>query len=77
MLRINSERAESLAQELSELTGESITEVVVAALEARLVLEHREAEGLLGILEQCSQLPSLDDRTAEEILGYDENGLPT
>ncbi len=77
MLTINSERAERLAQELSELTGESITEVVVAALEAKLVLELRKERDLHGIVEQFRELPSIDDRIAKEILGYDEHGLPS
>lgn len=29
------------------------------------------------IQERVSRLPVLDDRSADEILGYDENGLPT
>ncbi len=29
------------------------------------------------IVEEVARLPVLDDRTADEILGYDENGLPT
>jgi hypothetical protein len=30
-----------------------------------------------AIVERVARLPVLDDRSAEEILGYDENGLPT
>ena len=30
-----------------------------------------------AIVEHCASLPVLDDRSPEEILGYDENGLPT
>jgi len=26
--------------------------------------------------EECARLPVIDDRPAEEILGYDETGLP-
>jgi antitoxin VapB len=29
------------------------------------------------IRKTCRELPVLDDRTAEEIVGYDEVGLPT
>ena len=37
---------------------------------ARLVRE------LDGIAEFCSSLPVLDDRSPDEILGYDERGTP-
>ena len=33
-------------------------------------------KALREIAEQCSKLPILDDRTDDEILGYDEDGLP-
>ena len=32
---------------------------------------------LRRIQERVSRLPVFDDRTPEEIIGYDENGLPT
>ena len=34
------------------------------------------ADQIEEIAQHCASLPVLDDRTAEEILGYDENGLP-
>jgi antitoxin VapB len=34
-------------------------------------------EELPAIGRRCAALPVLDARTPEEILGYDENGLPT
>jgi antitoxin VapB len=33
-------------------------------------------EDLLAIARHCQALPVLDDRSEDEILGYDENGLP-
>jgi antitoxin VapB len=79
--------AESLARELAEYTGESITQAVIIALRERLEREQRRphpgtdapnmAEALLRIGRECADLPVLDPRTADEILGYDENGLPT
>jgi hypothetical protein len=30
-----------------------------------------------AIIERCSALPILDDRSDDEILGFDENGLPS
>jgi len=38
---------------------------------------HRLADELMEIAEHFANLPVLDDRTPEEILGYDENGLPS
>lgn len=35
------------------------------------------AEALLEIGRRYSELPDKDTRTPDEILGYDENGLPT
>lgn len=34
------------------------------------------AERLKRILEVVDRLPNLDDRPVDEILGYDENGVP-
>jgi len=33
-------------------------------------------EELQDIRERCANLPILDDRSTDEILGYDEIGLP-
>ncbi|HSL60020.1 MAG TPA: type II toxin-antitoxin system VapB family antitoxin [Acidimicrobiales bacterium] len=76
-LSIKSERADRLARDLAELTGESITEAVVASLEARLEVERRRrrAVGLGDIVERFSQLPVRDERSPDDIIGYDEHGL--
>ena len=78
VLSIKSERADRLARELAELTGESITEAVVVSLEARLNLERRKRRsvGLSDIVERFRELPVLDERHPDEIVGYDEHGLP-
>ena len=39
-------------------------------------IEKRKA-AILEVVKQIRALPILDGRTDEEILGYDENGLPT
>lgn len=77
-LSIKSERADQLARDLAALTGESITDAVVAALEARLEVERRRrrARGLGDIVERFGQLLVLDERDPDEIIGYDERGLP-
>lgn len=79
VLSIKSAKADQLARDLAKLTGESITDVVVASLEARLELEaRRRRERSLGdIVERFQQLPVFDERVADDIVGYDEHGLPS
>ena len=81
-LNIKDPQAYRMARELSERTGESLTEAVRVSLRERLEREkHREPdavimEKLLEISERCAALPVLDARSDEEILGYDEIGVP-
>lgn len=81
-LSIKNPEADQLARELAELTGESLTDAVLCALRERLQRERGKAysvplrEELREIRERCSGYPVLDDRTDEEILGYDDRGLP-
>lgn len=79
VLSIKSPRADRLARELAALTGETITDAVEASLEARLEVERRRRRpaGLADIVERFAQLPVLDERSDDEILGYDEQGLPS
>lgn len=83
-LSIKNPEAERLARELARVTGESLTEAVTVALRDRLVREaghngdiDRVRAELRRIREEYRSLPVLDDRTPDEILGYDEHGLPT
>ena len=77
-LSIKSERADRIARDLAELTGESITDAVVASLEARLEAERRRRRtvGLGDIVDRFGRLPLVDERDADDIIGYDEHGLP-
>ena len=81
VLSIKSAQADDLARELASVTGESITEAVTAALRERLDRERRDRSHVVGRLKAVSNagrvLPRLDDRTDDEILGYDEHGLPS
>jgi antitoxin VapB len=69
------------AEELAELTGESITEAVTEALRQRLERERQSrsrtgmADRLMAIGRCAASLPILDPRTPDEML-YDEDGLP-
>ena len=77
-LSIKSDHADRLARELAALTGESITEVVTSSLEQRLAVERKRqrVRGVTDIVERFRQLPVLDDRSADDVLGYDDHGLP-
>jgi antitoxin VapB len=81
-LSIKNEEAEHLARELAKKTGLSITEAIKTALRAQLAREEgkrsapRVRDELLAIGRRCAALPDLDRRSPEEILGYDEIGLP-
>lgn len=78
-LSIKSDVADQLARELAELTGESITEAVTNALRTQLDRERRSRRrrrSALDIAAEFQQLPDLDRRTGDEILGYDQHGLP-
>jgi antitoxin VapB len=81
-LNIRNEEAQRLASELARRTGESKTEAVIKALRERLARVRRRrptrrlADDLNDIARRCAELPVLDPRPADEILGYDANGLP-
>ncbi len=79
-LSIKDRDADRLARELAKETGETITQAVTAALRERLSrLRHcgrRLADELDEIAKRCGRLPVLDARPAQEILGFDERGLP-
>lgn len=81
-LNIRNPEAERLAEALAKMTGETKTEAVTAALRDRLARLRRERSGrrladeLDAIALHCSRLPVRDGRTADEILGYGEDGLP-
>ncbi len=81
-LSIKNPETERLAREQARTTGESLTEAVTEALRERLVRETgRDAatleRDLRQIQEEFKRLPVLDDRTPDEIIGYDEHGLPS
>jgi antitoxin VapB len=82
-LSIKDPEADRLARELAEKTGETLTEAVVKSLRERVAREKarsspaRLAEALGEIGRRCATLPAIDERSPEEIIGYDEDGLPS
>lgn len=73
-LSIKSAEADALAREVASLTGESLTEAVTESLRLRLRALRRGGvkERLLAIAAQGRDLPRLDTRPVEEILGLGE-----
>lgn len=82
---IDNPEFERLANTLAAQTGETPTEAVLNSLRARLHLretkkiedKQRLFEAAMEISRRCADLPVFDNRSPEEILGYDENGLPS
>ena len=81
-ISIKDAETDRLARELSQATGESLTETIRRALQERLERETRSAaQHNLSVLvrriqERVAKLPVLDARAADEIVGYDQFGLP-
>lgn len=80
-LSIKNPEADHLARELAATTGETLTDAVLAALRERLERErHHQRPGiahrLRQLAEDTSSVPILDRRHPDEIIGYDEHGLP-
>jgi antitoxin VapB len=81
-LNIKSREADAIARRLAETTGESITEAVLRALRERLQREEGRKrirslkEEILEISNRCAALPDFDTRSPDEIIGYDEHGIP-
>jgi antitoxin VapB len=82
-LNIKNAKAYQLATKLADMTGDSVTAAVIEALEEKIEreLKLRDREARLARIMELSRIssswPDRDKRSAEEILGYDENGLPT
>jgi antitoxin VapB len=82
-LSIKDPEADRLARALAQRTGETMTQAVVNALRERLMREERKEQTVESLVEDamdigrhCASLPLLDARHPDDIIGYDENGLP-
>lgn len=81
-LSIKNHETELLARQVAESTGESLTQAIQTSLEERLARLRQQrrsrvlTESLDEILHRVDSIPVLDTRPADEILGYDQDGLP-
>jgi antitoxin VapB len=81
-LNIKNPETHRLAQELADSTGGTLTDAVTEALRERLdSLSRTETFEILwkeveAIQAFVSDLPDRDDRSPEELLGFDAFGLP-
>ncbi len=81
-LSIKTDEAHKLATEIARLTGDSLTSVVTVALRECLARERRRqaidrtAARLMKIGRQFAALADTG-HGPDEILGYDDHGLPT
>ena len=82
-LNIKDPDTHALAKRLASLTGESLTKAVKHAIQARLAQVEKMqdtaplADELDHIAMQCAKLPRRDQRSVDQIIGYDKSGLPT
>jgi antitoxin VapB len=83
-LSIKSKEVEQKVRKLAAATGLSITTVVSLAVDEQLKREERKRlnkDAMLAevraIADHYLNLPVVDNRSEDEILGYDENGIPS
>ncbi len=83
ILNIKDEETHALAAELARLRGQSMTQAVKEALKDKLAqtrLEQQNKERLvkrvMEIAHRIASRPVLDPRSPDEIIGYDEFGIP-
>jgi antitoxin VapB len=83
-LNIRDPEAQRLARELADATGETMTQAVIEALRDRLERlragrasqRRRRAARLMAHGKRFAGLPVLDPGAPDELVGYDEVGLP-
>ena len=80
-LSIKDPETDQLVRRLAALTGERLTDAVKTAVRERIEREQRirgkaSTEELMAIARRIAAAPDRDTRSADEIIGYDERGLP-
>jgi antitoxin VapB len=82
-LNVKNEETERLARELARRRGQGITEVLTDVLRREVERERRKVRPggkadfhrrIEAIVDEVRKLPILDDRSADEIIGYNEHG---
>ena len=79
---IKNPETDRLAKELAKATGESLTTAVTVAIKDRLgrlsggKTSPRIVAEIRKVQDYVASLPNQDVRSADEIIGYDDNGLP-
>jgi antitoxin VapB len=78
-LYIKNPAAHSLAEKVSKKMGVTLTEAVIRSLQIQVRGQARPIDWkrVNGIQKKIAAMPVLDARTPDEILGYDEFGLPS
>ena len=80
-LEIRAPEADALARELADATGEDIDTAVIRAIEERLARTPRrhppdDDPTIEALFDRLAQLPVLDRRSPDEIIGYGPDGVP-
>lgn len=75
-LTIENPEAARLAKELAAQTGESVDDAILYSLQASMARQAHVDRVVRKVQQRIAELPVVDDRSADEILGYDESGLP-
>ena len=81
-LNIKNAEVYRLASELAQITGESLTDAVRNALRDRLQRERQAhpdplwLDRLREISDRCAARPIVDPRSDDDLVGYDEIGIP-
>ncbi len=81
-ISIKNPETEVLARQLAELTGETLTDAIRAAVAEKYerLRKARSGRSLARELNEiglrCARRPIVSDLSADEILGYDERGIP-
>ena len=82
-ISIKNDQTEEVARNLAKMTGESLTDAIRIALEERYERLRRAklrrplAAELTRIALRCASRPKVTSLSDDEILGYDEQGVPT
>jgi antitoxin VapB len=83
-LSIKNPETEKLVRELAQLRGEGITEALTEVLRREVERERRKPRPkdieatrrrVQEIVDELKKLPVLDDRSPDEVIGYNDQGL--